>query len=71
MNLRRALGWFHRRLVTMAEAGTLRVRHGGKWVDVIDEDDIDAWLVGDVPPSLVRRREQAPAEYAAAGVEIG
>lgn len=71
MNLRRALGWFHRRLVTLAEAGALRVRWERRWVAVVDDEDVDAWLMGRIPPSLVREREEAPTRLAAQGVEIG
>lgn len=71
MNLRRALGWFHRRLVHLAEAGLIRVPWERRYVDACDEADIDAWLNGQIPPSLVRYREEAPAKFLAAGAEIG
>lgn len=71
MNLRRALAWFRRRLVAMAEAGTLRVLSEGRMRDAVSEDDIDAWLVGEPLPSVIAYRETAPIELAQAGVEIG
>lgn len=71
MNLRRAFGWFYRRLVASAEAGRLRVLVAGRMVEAVDGDDVDAWLLGLTPPSLIRLREEAPVVYAAAGVELG
>lgn len=71
MNLRRALAWFHRRLVNLAEAGALRVLWERRWVHVCDEQDIDAWLAGQIPPSLVRERQEAPLRLVGQGVEVG
>lgn len=71
MNLRRGLAWFHARLVSMAEAGKLRVRWQRSWIQAEDEADIDAWLTGTIPPALVRYREEAPGRFLAAGGEIG
>ena len=70
MNLRRVISYGGFRLDAMAEAGKLRVRCEGRMVDVHDAADIDAWLLGEVPPSLLRERAEAPVRYAAAGVEI-
>lgn len=71
MNLRRVISWCHRRLVTLAEAGALHVRIGPKrYVKVYDEADVDAWLLGEEPPSLARARDALRDEYLAAGVDI-
>jgi uncharacterized protein (UPF0548 family) len=71
VSFRRAVSWVYRRLVAMADAGRLRVRWEGRMYPAVDEDDVEAFLAGTIPPSLVRLRETAPMEYAAAGVEIG
>jgi hypothetical protein len=71
VNARRAFSWFRARLVGLADAGRLRVRWEGRMHQAVDDDDVDAFLAGTIPPSLVRLRETAPAQYAAAGVEIG
>jgi hypothetical protein len=71
VSLRRALSWLVRRLVTLAEAGAVRVPWEGRMVQACDEDDIEAWLLGEIPPSYAALRETAPMTYAAAGVEIG
>lgn len=71
MNVRRALAWFRGRLVALAEAGALRVRHGARMVEAVDADDVDAWLIGVTLPSLIARRAEAPSKLAALGVGVG
>lgn len=71
VNARRVVAWCYRRIVALADAGRLQVRSGGRMVQAVDQDDVDAWLLGLPLPSEVRFREEAPAIYASAGVEIG